>query len=345
MTSNRANLNVDVLDAFCPLHVVVNKSGHITQAGRAFHKLCPGQDAVNRRILEVLEIKRPGQIYTLDDLLEAVGTKLHLQVRNEHRTELKGLMVPLPNGGGAVLNLSFGISVVEAVCDYELTNADFAPTDLAIELLYMAEAQSAALSASKKMNLRLQEARMMAEEQAFTDTLTGLKNRRALEPILERLIDREQDFALMHLDLDFFKAVNDVQGHAAGDQVLKVVAKRMCHETRPQDSIVRTGGDEFVIVLPGLKDAAQLDGLATRLIISIEGPITFENQLCKVSASIGTVLSLNYDSPEIDRMMDDADVALYGAKREGRGCHVTYRTALRLDDTSDHSADDQRAVS
>lgn len=336
MKKDQSNLNTQVLEAFCPLHVVLNKSGQIEQVGRAFHKLCPGKDATNRRILEMVEIKRPRQVKTWEDVLASTGTKLHLQLRNEHRTELKGLLVPLPDGAGAVLNLSFGISVVDAVCDYELTNADFAPTDLAIELLYMAEAQSAAMSASKKMNLRLQEARMMAEEQAFTDTLTGLKNRRALEPILERLIEREQDFALMHLDLDFFKAVNDEQGHAAGDHVLKVVAKRMRHETRPQDTIIRTGGDEFVMILPSLKDAAQLDGLAARLIRSIEGPITFEDQLCKVSASIGTVLSLSYERPEIDRMMDDADVALYGAKREGRGCHVTYRAALRSDQTLDH---------
>ena len=68
-----------------------------------------------------------------------------------------------------------------------------------------------------------------------------------------------------------------------------------------------------------------------RLIAAIEKPISFEVQLCKVSASSGTVLSVNYARPVIDRMMDDADIALYSAKREGRGCHVAYSPALRLE--------------
>ncbi|WP_120502120.1 GGDEF domain-containing protein [Roseovarius sp. EL26] len=344
MSADQPLLNAEVLEVFCPLHVVLNKTGHIVQAGRAFHKLCLGKNATGHRLLEMFEVKRPRQVKSLKDLRACAGTRLHLQLRNAHRTELKGVFVSLSDGEGAVLNLSFGISVVDAVCDYELTSADFAPTDLAIELLYMAEAQSAAMLASKKMNLRLQEARMMAEEQAFTDTLTGLKNRRALEPLLERLIEREQDFALLHLDLDFFKAVNDEQGHAAGDHVLKVVAKRMQHETRPQDNIIRTGGDEFVMILPSLKEGTQVDGLARRLIAAIEGPITFEDQLCKVSASIGTVLSLNYERPMIDQMMDDADLALYGAKREGRGCHVPYSAALRLENNPNAPIDTARSM-
>lgn len=102
------------------------------------------------------------------------------------KTEVKGLLVAGPSEGQSIVNLSFGISVVDAVSDYSLNSADFAATDLTIEMLYLVEAKSAAMEASRKLNLRLQGAMIAAEEQAFTDTLTGLKNRRAMDHVLAR---------------------------------------------------------------------------------------------------------------------------------------------------------------
>ena len=88
--------------------------------------------------------------------------------------------------GQMVVDLSFGNSVVNAVCEFSLTNTDFAPTDLTIEMLYLVGAKSAAMEASRKLNLRLKGAMIVAEEQAFADTLTGLKNRRAFKFIMDR---------------------------------------------------------------------------------------------------------------------------------------------------------------
>ena len=258
-------------------------------------------------------------------LLARAGQKLHLQLRAAPRTELKGVLVPLPEGaslgpaGGAIVNLSFGISVVDAVAEFALTSADFAATDLAVEMLYLVEAKSAAMQASRMLNLRLQGAKIAAEEQAFTDTLTGLKNRRAMDHVLGRLIEGEVEFALVHLDLDYFKAVNDTLGHAAGDHVLQQAARIMVSETRRQDTVIRTGGDEFVLIFSGLTDPARLDELARRLIARLEEPILYEDQPCLISGSIGATLSVFYPHPEIDRMMEDADTALYAAKHAGRG--------------------------
>ena len=159
--------------------------------------------------------------------------------------------------------------------DYALVSSDFAATDLAIEMLYLVEAKSAAMEASRKLNLRLQGAMIAAEEQAFTDTLTGLKNRRAMDHVLARLIEAGREFALMHIDLDFFKAVNDTLGHAAGDHVLQNVARIMVEETRSDDTVARVGGDEFVILFDGLTDRETLVRVAERIIQKARGSDAF----------------------------------------------------------------------
>ena len=82
--------------------------------------------------------------------------------------------------------MSFGISIVTAVQEYALTSTDFAVTDLTMEMLYLVEAKSVAMRASRKLNARLQETTMVAQKEAFTDALTGLKNRRAMEHIIDR---------------------------------------------------------------------------------------------------------------------------------------------------------------
>lgn len=325
----------NVFDLLCPMHAVLDATGHIIHAGASMHKLHPSGNAVGARFLEIFELKRPRSAASMRDLCAMAGVKLHLNLRRAPRTELKGILAPLGTdtsfgpAGGAIVNLSFGISVLEAVKDFSLTSADFAATDLAVEMLYLVEAKSAAMEASRKLNLRLQGAKIAAEEQAFTDTLTGLRNRRAMDRVLNRLMDTEQDFALMNLDLDYFKAVNDNLGHAAGDHVLQHVAELMLRETRGDDTIVRTGGDEFVLIFARLTNRQRVAEIADRLIARLEEPINFNGNECRISASIGATLSSDYKMPALEQMMDDADVALYAAKGRGRGQHVLYDPSLR----------------
>jgi diguanylate cyclase (GGDEF)-like protein len=324
-----------MLNTLCPMHAVLNKTGHIEHAGPALHKLLPQSDLIGMRFLELLQVKRPSIGSSMQDLRGTGGMKLHLKLRHPPCSELKGVLVPLPEAagfgppGGAIVNLSFGISVIDAVRDFSLTSADFAATDLTVEMLYLVEAKSAAMAASHKLNIRLQGAKIAAEEQAFTDTLTGLKNRRAMDHILDRLMQSEQEFALMNLDLDYFKAVNDNMGHAAGDHVLQHVARLMVEEIRGNDTVIRTGGDEFVLIFNNLSDRNVLAEIAGRMIAKLEQPIPFNGQECKISASIGAALSCDYNAPDIDQMMNDADVALYAAKDRGRACHVIYDATLR----------------
>jgi len=230
------------------------------------------------------------------------------------------------------MNLSFGISVIDAVQEYKLTSADFAATDLTIEMLYLVEAKSAAMEASRKLNLRLQGAKIAAEEQAYTDTLTGLKNRRAIEHVLGRSFDWGTPFALMQVDLDWFKTVNDTLGHAAGDHVLQTVAKVLVEETRDKDTVARIGGDEFLIMLPDTHDPEVIEAIAGRIIRCLTEPIPYQGDLCRISASIGTALFEPGQSVSVEEVVHMADVALYASKRAGRSQHSFFSPDMISED-------------
>lgn len=306
---------IEMLHRFCPMHAVLDKTGHIIQAGPTLHKI-GGDNLDGKRFMELFEIYRPRSVFSMTDLLNTQGRKLHLRLRGGIRTSLKGVLSS-DGRGGAVINLSFGISVIDAVRDYGLTSTDFAPTDLAVEMLYLVEAKSAAMDASLNLNTRLQGAMVAAEKRAFTDTLTGLHNRRAVDQVLDRLCRSGQPFSLMHIDLDFFKQVNDTMGHAAGDHVLRSVSRSMADTSRKDDTAARVGGDEFVIIYNTLVNRNRLSDLAGHLISRIEQPIPFEDRECKVSASIGIYCS-DGDEQDPARVMEQADIALYAAKRAGR---------------------------
>lgn len=322
-----------LLDTLCPMHLVLNKTGHLIHAGPSFIKILPRAEAIGRRFHDLFKLKRPQTDNSMRALLSLAGTKLHLKLRTGARTEMKAVLAPLHKGncigpaGGAVINLSFGISIVDAVRDYALTSADFAPTDLTVEMLYLIEAKSAAMSASRSLTTRLQGAKIAAEEQAFTDTLTGLKNRRAMDHVLARLMDQGTPFTVMNLDLDYFKAVNDAMGHAAGDYVLQKAAQIMVSHTRGEDMIIRTGGDEFVLIFPGLTKPERIEEIAASLIAELEEPIIYEGQSCQISGSIGAAISTDYCRTELSQLFEDADAALYAAKHAGRGCHRLHSSA------------------
>ncbi len=319
-----------LLDTLCPMHLTLDPTGHITHVGPTLAKLRPGDVLSGERFLEVFELRRPRAVTEMEGLMRHAGTKLHLRFRSGPRTSLKGVLQPAPCGQpGAVINLSFGISVIDAVRDYSLTAADFPHTDLTIEMLYLVEAKSAAMEASRKLNQRLQGAKIAAEEQAFTDTLTGLKNRRAMDHVLGRTVADGRRFALMQLDLDFFKAVNDTMGHAAGDHVLQQVARILVEETRAEDTIARVGGDEFTLLFTGRMTRQRLADISARLVRRLQDPILYGGETCRISASIGIVMSEDLARLDAAQAQEDADLALYASKHRGRSRHTFFEPALR----------------
>ncbi len=198
------------LNLLMPLHMRLDPRGRITAIGPTLRKLAPGQRLIGTGFFSACELRRPAGVVDMATLTAHAGQRLHLNLRRAQRMlTFRGVALPLADGGGMLINLSFGIGVVEAVQTHALTDADFAPTDLAVEMLYLVEAKSAVMEELKSLNRRLQDAKAEAEERAMTDMLTGLANRRALELFLAELAAAARPFGLMHMDLDFFKAVND----------------------------------------------------------------------------------------------------------------------------------------
>lgn len=302
------------LDILCPMHLILTEDGTIEHVGPTLRKICPGM--LGRDVFQEFSFRRPRKANRMEEFQAVAGRRLLLK-QARTGTPFCGVYAPMADGGG-VLKLSFGINVVDGVRKFELTNADLEPTDLTIEMLYLIEAKSAAMEASRSLNQRLQMARISAESQAFTDTLTGLGNRRALEQGLTRLRAVQRNFALMHIDLDFFKQINDTHGHAAGDHVLQEASRRMLDETREEDSVTRIGGDEFTLIFDNLLDRTRLADIAQRLITAIEQPVYHGSVECRVSASIGIARSCDYGEFPVDDILEDADRALYQSKRAGR---------------------------
>lgn len=305
------------LDRLMPMHLCLGATGRIARIGptlgRVFSATLRG-----RPFFEMFEVRRPGGIATVADLHRHAGSRMTLAPRTPGAIDLRGLAVPLA-GGGLIFNLSFGIGVLDAVRAHALTAADFAATDLAMELLYLVEAKSAVEAELRQLNLRLQGAKQTAEVQALTDTLTGLRNRRALDLTMADAVDGAQPIGVMNIDLDCFKAVNDTMGHAAGDHVLREAARILREETRMEDTVARVGGDEFVVVFAGLTDPAALTRIAERIVARLSEPFDYGGKPCRISASIGITVSTAYAAPTPDRLLSDADEALYASKHAGRG--------------------------
>ncbi|WP_298910803.1 GGDEF domain-containing protein [uncultured Aliiroseovarius sp.] len=306
------------LDHVLPLHMIIDGSGVVRHAGPTIQKVFGKRKVIGRNVFGLLELRRPRSISRIEDVAKIDARRVLLKIRDEYRMSVTGAVTVMPDLDSVLLNLSFGYSISEAVARYELTGSDFAPTDLAVEMLYLVEAKSAVMEIATQLAHRLQGEKEVAQTQALTDGLTGLANRRALELRLERQFLRGVPFSLMHLDLDFFKSVNDTYGHAAGDAVLESVAQILREETRKEDLVARVGGDEFVIVLDNQVYPTRLEKISTRLIRRIESPILFQDQECRVSASIGVVPSTNYANPDQTIMAEDADKALYASKHAGR---------------------------
>lgn len=169
--------------------------------------------------------------------------------------------------------------------------------------------------------------------EAFHDALTSLPNRTLLTERLERDIRRakrrtDYQFALLFIDLDRFKWINDNLGHAAGDELLCEVARRLESCLRPGDTTARLGGDEFVIILEDIKEVADATRIAERILESLALPFRLAGQEVATSGSIGIAFSATgYDRAE--DLLRDADIAMYRAKSGGKGRYEIFDTEMQ----------------
>jgi len=171
------------------------------------------------------------------------------------------------------------------------------------------------------MYFRIQRKNLIAQQQiehlAHHDMLTGLNNRNIFIQMLESQLAHSRrsnkPLALLYMDLDNFKPINDQYGHEAGDYVLKQFAARLKLILRESDTLARLGGDEFAAILPSYGNRRQLEIIAQRIISAIEKPVTFGDQHLQVGISIG--IAIHLQGPPLESLLHEADQAMYEAKR------------------------------
>lgn len=209
----------------------------------------------------------------------------------------------------------------------ELEEERTKPVQLAAKDPSLADSESYARVVEKvhlleKENTRLHKLAQSVTKDANEDALTGLSNRRHFEVELktwtENLKKHGTEFAVLYIDLDRFKFVNDTLGHDAGDRLLVSVADMLRRMTDKSDLVARLGGDEFVILKPLGKSALKVSSLADSIVQTMQAPFTFDGKSTSCSASVGMAIAKkNMENPE--QVVADADMALYHAKEQGKG--------------------------
>jgi diguanylate cyclase (GGDEF)-like protein/PAS domain S-box-containing protein len=188
--------------------------------------------------------------------------------------------------------------------------------------------------------------------QAFHDAVTGLPNRALFGDRVEHATARQRrsdsPVAVLFLDLDDFKAVNDSLGHAAGDALLREVGERLAGCVRSVDTAARLGGDEFAILLDGLDPESSAAGVAERVLQDMAVPFMLDGRAIPVHASVGVALSTDV-APGLgaaQRLLRNADVAMYVAKEQGKSCFRVYQPGMRVEAIArlDLKADLQEAI-
>ncbi|MCF6302208.1 MAG: EAL domain-containing protein [Devosiaceae bacterium] len=180
-------------------------------------------------------------------------------------------------------------------------------------------------------NTELEEAKVRIEHNALHDSLTGLPNRRYLDEVLagrhEEAFGTLEFCSLLHIDLDWFKQINDTLGHAAGDEMLVHAANILNRNVRTADFVARVGGDEFVILCTSRLENPLLARLATRINEEMRRPLLINMRESRCSVSIG-IASKEAADANSDQLLINADIALYHAKKEGRNTFRFYTKQL-----------------
>ena len=163
--------------------------------------------------------------------------------------------------------------------------------------------------------------------QASHDALTSLPNRAMFNEVLMLALQNarryQRSFAVLFIDLDRFKIVNDTLGHEAGDKLLQEMGTRLSHAVRSGDLVARLGGDEFVVLVQEVDEAKQIEPVARKILSALMPPMVIQGQECRVTASIGICI-YPADAEDERSLMQNADIAMYRAKEKGKNTYVFY---------------------
>jgi diguanylate cyclase (GGDEF)-like protein len=182
----------------------------------------------------------------------------------------------------------------------------------------------------------LENARLLDQlrQQALHDSLTGLANRALFRDRLAHALQRSDRIpgarcAVLFLDLDDFKYVNDAQGHAVGDALLGIVAERLRSTLRPADTAARLGGDEFAVLIEDVAGGDEVAAVADRIVAAIARPVVVGGHELSVRVSLGVATSPE-GGESVDELLTNADAAMYVAKAAGKGRSAIYEPGMRI---------------
>ncbi|WP_299850285.1 bifunctional diguanylate cyclase/phosphodiesterase [uncultured Roseovarius sp.] len=320
MDRDSYHFSQDTMALLFPMYVTLDATGRIEDHGPTLSHIFT-EDITDRMFFDVFTVEKPRRIADLDALHKRTGVKLVITARPDHGEPIQFRSVAMrmdDDAGRLFLDFSIGVSLADAIKRFDLTGAHFRPNDFSIDLFYTFETQRALLDDSTKMARALTSAKEDAERKAYIDSVTGIANRRALYIHLEEILKGPKSgdtYALLHLDLDKFKLLNDTFGHAAGDTVLKHAATAMQARIGPADLAARIGGDEFAMVFRENHETGDLEQLAQNLAAEISRPVPIDGHRCNVEVSIGIIRFRAGDTDGADRLLMNSDIALYEAKR------------------------------
>ena len=195
-----------------------------------------------------------------------------------------------------------------------------------------------------KNNIQLEAARKLMEHNALHDALTGLPNRRMLDQVQKASVENptrlDKVFAVLHVDLDRFKQINDTLGHAAGDAALVHIAGILRDAVGKDDLVARVGGDEFAIFIEDSPSESKLIELAKRIIAKAAIPLKYMNHDCRCGVSIGIAFAKGRDVVE-NALFINADMAMYRSKFDGRGGFTVFNDEMKREALEKNSRSDQ----
>lgn len=351
MADSRRTLPPSLVDAAFPFHLVLDRQLRIVQVGASIQRL-HATNLVGVALGELFDITTPKAVISFDSIIAMSRSLFLLRSCSQPGLLLRGQMLHDPDSDSVFFVGSPWVTETEAFASLGLTLGDFAVSDPVVDYVLLLQNQTQSLVESQELATRLHESAERLAHQAFTDSLTGLPNRASLVTHLRQVMDSRpasaaHAVAVLMLDLDGFKAVNDSYGHPAGDDVLEIVGSRLRAVTREGDVAARFGGDEFAILLTSGTEGAQalpalthrrVSNLARRVLATLSKPIPLPSSPAisvELSASIG--IAYRTGAETADDLLRNADLAMYSAKAAGKSRFEQYipqmhtETLSRLD--------------